>query len=341
MLFRSRIRSALRTARLTREQSLLHYQGVVADTLLEVRTAYYGVLLAEQQVLVQEAAVKSLSLGLENTRQRFNTGLVPRYDVLRAEVELANVQPRLIQATNAYRISKFTLANTLGYNIAGEDLEDLPLKLTDKLEARPYMVKLSAEMAQALQRRPELGAFRKAEGLRKEGIVAAKAGYKPSLDVFGGYSAHNSRYFDDIMRDVAGGIAGVELNWNIFDGKLTRGKVMEAKALHEGSLVDLADGIRRVQLEVRTAHSTFLQAAAVLESQSKVQEQAEEALRLSQSRYEAGTGTQLDVLTAQTALTQARTTQAQALHDFAVARARLEHAIGQDVPQTDPAANVK
>jgi outer membrane protein TolC len=90
---------------------------------------------------------------------------------------------------------------------------------------------------------------------------------------------------------------------------------------------------RRVELEVRTAYSDFIEAREVLESQKKVQDQAQEAYRLAQSRYEAGTGTQLDVLSAQTSLTDARSTQIQALHDYAVARARLERAIGQDVPQ--------
>ena len=85
---------------------------------------------------------------------------------------------------------------------------------------------------------------------------------------------------------------------------------------------------------MRTAYSTFIEAREVLESQKKVQEEAEEALRLANARADAGTGTQLDVLDAQTSLTQARTTQIQALHDYAVARARLERAIGQDTPET-------
>jgi outer membrane protein TolC len=82
---------------------------------------------------------------------------------------------------------------------------------------------------------------------------------------------------------------------------------------------------------VRTAYSTFIEAREVLESQEKVQEEAEEALRLARARADAGTGTQLDVLDAETSLTQARTTQVQALHDYAVARARLERATGQDM----------
>jgi len=123
------------------------------------------------------------------------------------------------------------------------------------------------------------------------------------------------------------------LSWNIFDGFRTKGKVTEARALREKSKTELDDAARRIELEVRTAHSFFIEAREVLESQKKVQEQAEEALRLASARADAGTGTQLEVLDAQTALTEARTTQVQARHDYAVARARLERAIGQDVIQ--------
>jgi len=62
-----------------------------------------------------------------------------------------------------------------------------------------------------------------------------------------------------------------------------------------------------------------------------VQEEAEEALRLAEARASAGSGTQLDVLDAQTSLTQARTTQVQALHDYSVALARLQRAMGDDM----------
>ena len=91
---------------------------------------------------------------------------------------------------------------------------------------------------------------------------------------------------------------------------------------------------RQVELQVRTAYSDFVGAREVLDSQKTVQAEAEEALREAEARAAAGTGTQLDVLDAQTSLTQARTTQVQALHDYAAARARFERAIGEDMVQT-------
>ena len=165
--------------------------------------------------------------------------------------------------------------------------------------------------------------------MRKERVTVAKSTYKPILGLFAGYGARNSSFRNDFFSSVSGPIAGVQFNWDIYDGGLTKGKVIEAEALYEKAQIDLDEATRRVEQEVRTTYSSFLEAREVLESQKKVQEQAEEALQLATARYEAGTSTQLDVLNAQTALTEARTTQVQAAHDYIVARARLERAIGQ------------
>jgi outer membrane protein len=332
-----RIVSSIRTARLTKEQALLNYQTTVADTLLALQIAYYDVLVAEQQITVNEASVALLSKELEDQQSRFQAGTVPRFNVLRAEVAVANARPALIRARNAYRIAKNNLSNLLGYNLPREVWEDIPLQLTDKLEARPYHVELPGAIAQALEHRTELGALRKAEQLQRETVVDARAGYKPSIQGFAGYGAHSSQIASvSGDNEIHGWFFGGQLSWNIFDGMLTRGRVMEANARYQKSRTELSDTGRRIELEVRTAYSTFIEAREVLESQQKVQEEAEEALRLARARAEAGTGTQLDVLDAETSLTQARTTQLQALHDYSVARARLERAIGQDVVQNSP-----
>jgi outer membrane protein TolC len=331
-----RIASALRTAGLTRDQALFQHQAVIADTLLAVRKAYYDTLLAEQQIHVREASVELLQKELEDTTRRYEAGTVPRFNVLRAEVEVANAKPRLSRARNDWRIAKNNLANLLGYNLPANVWEDIPLQLTDRLEVEPYHIELPAAIAQAIARRPELNALRKAEALAKESVTTAKSGYKPSVQVYGGYGWRNSSFIDDLATDVRGWNAGAQLSWNIFDGRQTQGKVTEARARLEQSHLQLDDSSRQIELEVRTAYSTFIEAREVLDATQKVVEQGDEALRLAKSRYDAGTGTQLDVLNAETSLTEARTTKNEALHDYLVARASLERAIGQDVP--DPAA---
>ena len=262
----------------------------------------------------------------------FPPALARGLDVLRAEVELANEQPRLIGARNRFRISKNNLANLLGFSIPQETFEDIPLKLAGKLDDDPYDIQLPRAILLALDRRPELEALRKGQALRKEEVISAKAGYLPSLQGYAGYDAHNSVLTQDLTEDRHGWIVGAQLVWNIFDGMRTRGRIMETTANYERAGIELDDAARRIELEVRTAYSNFIEAREVIESQKKVVEQGEEALRLARSRADAGTGTQLDVLSAQTALTQARTTQNQALHGYDVARARLQRAMGVILP---------
>ena len=323
-----KIESALRTANLTRDQALLQHQTVLADTVLAVRVNYDDALLAAQQIIVQDASLELLKKELLDNQRRFEAGTVPRFNVLRAEVELANSRPKLIRARNALRIAKNNLANLLGYDVPRSVVDDIPLQLSGRLEADPTEIQLPVAIAKALEQRTELAALRKAERLRKEAITNAEAGRKPSAQVFAGVGSHSSRFSQHLTRDVSGWDVGWQASWNIFDGWLVKGKVAEATALHRKSQEELDDIGRRIELDVRTGYSYFIEAKEVLESQKKVQEQAEEALRLANARTEAGTGTQLDVLNAQTALTVARSTQIEALHAYSVARARLDRAMG-------------
>jgi outer membrane protein len=333
-----RILSSLRTAKLLKERSLLMYQTVVADAVLEVQIAYYDVLSTAEEIVVQEKSVELLTSELADTKRRFDAGTVPRFNVLRAEVELANQQPKLIRARNALRIAKNYLADILGFNVPREASEDIPLTLSGKLEAEPYEIDLPRAIASALEKRTELESLRKAQALRYEDIVSAKAGYKPRLQAYGGYEARSSMFSSDLTYDVYGWTAGVQATWDIFDGLYSKGKVMEAKALYDRAGVELDDTTRRIELEVRTAYSKFIEANEVLASQKEAVEQAEEALRLATARSDAGSGTQLDVLSARTALTEAQNIQVLALRDYSVARARLERAIGVNVPaQSNPA----
>jgi outer membrane protein len=331
-----RIIAALQAAGATKQQALAQYQTSVADTLLSVRLAYYDVLLAEQEITVHEASVNLLQKEMEDQQHRLDAGTVPKFNVLRAEVAVANERPNLIRARNDYRVSKNNLSNLLGYDLPRNIWEDVPLNLTDSLDSAPYEVNLPDAIQQALTKRTELRALRKTEELQRLNIVNARAGYQPTVQVFAGYGWYNAQFTPPVTldHDINGWNVGAQLTWNIFDGLLTHGKVIQAQALYERSKNDLTDQSRQIELQVRTAYSSFIEAKEVLDSQEKVQEEADEALREAEARAGAGTGTQLDVLDAQTSLTQARTTRIQALHDYDTARARLERAIGENMIQT-------
>jgi outer membrane protein TolC len=326
-----RMTAAFKAADATDKQALANYQTTVADTLLNVQTAYYDVLLAAQQITVHDASVVLLQRELEDQQNRLNAGTVPRFNVLRAEVAVANERPNLISAHNNYRIAKNNLANLLGYNLPRDVWEEIPLNLTDDFDTAPFTINLPDAIQQALSHRTELVSLRQNIALQQLNIVNAKSGYKPTVSVFAGYDWMNSSFSTDLHDDFDGWNAGAQLSWNIFDGALTAGKITQARAQFDKSKTTLIDQSRQIELQVRTAYSDFIQAREILDSQQKVQEEADEALREAKARAEAGTGTQLDVLDAETSLTQARTTQIQAQHDYATARAKFERAIGAEL----------
>jgi len=252
--------TAFQAASATKKQALAQYQTAVADTMLVVRLAYYDVLLAAQEITVNEASVVLLQKELEDQQRRYDAGTVPHFNVLRAEVALANERPALIQARNNYRISKNNLCNLLGYNLPRDIWEDIPLNLTDTLDATPYQVDLPMAIQQALGRRTELVALRQTAELQRLNVVNAKAGYKPTVQVFAGYNWYNAQFTEpvELNHDINGWNVGGQLSWNIFDGMLTRGKVTQAKALYEKSKTDVDDKGRQIELEVRTAYSDFI-----------------------------------------------------------------------------------
>lgn len=336
-----RLRSAARSAKLTREAALALYQTTVSDVLLEIRTAYYDVLLASEQIAVQEASISLLEQELEDTRRRYEAGTVPRFNVLRAEVELANGKPRLIRARNALRLGKNRLASLLGFHIPETSNQDIPLEIVDSLEAEIYDIHLGAAIGRALEQRPELVALRTTQQLRHEEVRQARAGFFPQVSGVAGYGVQNRNFVRDLSPDLHGWSVGAQLSWELWDFGLTRGRVKAAAAREEKAQIEVEDHYRLVELEVREAHSNFVEAREVLESQLKVTEQGEEALRLAMARSDAGTGTQLDVLSAQTALTEARTTYSMALRDYSVALARLTRAIGEGVRVDDTLAKAE
>ena len=324
------LRAAFKAARAEKAQALANYQATLSDTLLSVEIAYYDVLLAAQQITVNEASVKLLEKELADQQSRYHAGTVPHFNVLQAEVALANARPPLIKSRSTYRNNKNTLSNLLGYTLPKQVVDDIPLNLTDNLDDHPYVINLQDAVQKALGQRPELQALRQSAELQKLNIINAKAGYQPTVSVFAGYTWKSAQFTPptDLTHEFDGWNAGGQVTWNIFDGLLTQGKVTQAKAQYQKAQTTLENEGRTIELEVRTAYSDFIEAVETLDSQNKVVEVAEEALRESRARSAAGSGTQLDVLNAETSLTQSRTTQIQALHDYDTARARLERAIG-------------
>jgi outer membrane protein len=326
-----RMLSAARSARLIREQALLSFRSIVSDELLSVANAYDNALRAAKKVEVREQQVNFLGHYLDDTKKRFEAGTVPEFDVLRQDVEVANGTAQLVQAQGDYRIAKQKLVELLGYDLPADITDNLPLTLPTPLVANSYPYSLPAALAMAVENRTEIAALEKEERLRNEAIITAKAGAKPSVQAFAGYELTSRVQTRNAGDYVNGALAGVQMSWPIFDGFLTKGRVDEAKARRGKAAEAKAETTRVIQLQVRSAWSDLRTAQSVLTAQAENIKKAARSLELATARYKVGAGTQIDVLDAQTALTDARGSYVDALRDYSVSRASLVRATGQDL----------
>ncbi|HUJ10771.1 MAG TPA: TolC family protein [Verrucomicrobiae bacterium] len=330
-----KVRAALRAAKLTDRIAALGFQKAVADVVLSVRTNFYQILLNRAQVEVREQSVTLLEQQLRDAQSRFDVGSVPRFNVLRAQVELENARPPLIRAQNDLRLSKQALVKLLAIDSQNQTNAFTSINFKGELAYVHHNWVLSTALQQALAHRPEFLQAEQQIGVAEANVKVASAGYKPEGTVFADYGWRNSSFSDEISDIREGWTVGAQLNWAIFDGFQTRGRVTQARATLQEANLDYADTRRQVELEVRQAYSDYLQTLELIEAQKKTVEEAEESLRLAEARFRAGTGTQLDVLSAQTALTDARSNEIQALYDYNVAIAALERATGMTVRGAD------
>lgn len=321
------VRSSIRSSELAREAALLDLKAAINAALLNVRTAYYQVLLTREKITVQEENLALLQQQLKTTTDRFEAGTVSGFERLRAEVAVANAKTPLITARNDYRLAIETLRQALGLTAARPDSLAKTPEVVGKLDYEPSAFDLPAATQSAHANRPDLQRIAKLAEAGEQSITTARSGYYPTLEAVGGWSMRKGP--TDALGDSREGLfVGLQSNWAIFDGRRTAGRVAQARSLVEQTRLTLVESELAAEVQVRRAFSSWQEATELVEASKRVVEQAEEAVRLANARYSAGTGTQLDVLQAQVELTTARSNQVQAYYNYNVAIATLRQAMG-------------
>src|SRR5205814_1961275 len=115
----------------------------IFGTSTTVTTQFYQVVVNRELIQVQEQSVHLLESQLKDQQNRFEAGTVPRFNVLQAEVALYNQLPLLITAQNNYRISKITLAKTLGLDFQPRRGESPPLEVIGEMPYIPRSIALA------------------------------------------------------------------------------------------------------------------------------------------------------------------------------------------------------
>jgi len=283
---------------------------------LAVKQSYYSLLLASRLVVVNAQAVDRADLNLRSAKGFFEVGTRPRFDVTRAEVDVANARVSLIRAQNAVSLSRIALNTAMGIAI------NAPTRVVDILAYEPFTVDRDSLVAEALRRRAE---YRQA----KYQVDAAEATLRQNF----------RNFFPDVIASGTYGSAradmneiysyGVQLSWSIFDGGNKVARYKEAKALLESTKANVRDTELTIWQQVEQAYVNLISAEEQIGAAQKAVESAQENFRLSQGRFDAGVGTIIELTDAQLALTQAQSTQAQALTDYRLAIAQLERNLGR------------
>jgi outer membrane protein len=323
------IRSSIRNAQLIREAALLDLKAVINEALLQVRTSYFQVLLARDRITVQEENLRLLEQQLKTTTDRFEAGTVSGFERLRGEVAVANARTPLISARNSYRLAIEALRQSMGLTAQRAETLDNNVEVVGALEFTPVDFDLLSATASARANRPELQRLAKLTDASEQTVTTARSGRYPNLNVVGGWDLRKGPTTS--FRDSREGFfVGLQSQWAIFDGRATAGRVAQARSIVEQTRLTLVESELATEVQVRRAFSSWQEATELVEASRRVVEQAEEAVRLANARYSAGTGTQLDVLQAQVELTTARSNQVQAYYNYNVAIAAMRQAMGMN-----------
>jgi len=291
-------------------------------TIFNTKRAFFGVLIAREFVKVSEEAVIVAEKHVHNVKILFEVGMASKFDLLRSEVQLANLKPQQIRAKNSLKVAELSLKTLLGL-----DLSQL-LEIQGELTYEPFDPNLEEALTSALARRPEIQQLKYQKMMAGEMLKMSKATKIPTVAIQGAYNIWADRLTfkeEDWQSYYSVNLA---MSVPIFSGFMAKAQIAKSKSLIkelEFSKKGLED---MILFEVRQAILKLSEARESILSQEKNVEQAMESLRIAELNFSEGLATTLDVSSVQSALTQAKTNYSQALYDYVMSRAELDKAIG-------------
>lgn len=328
-----------------------------ADVAMSVVQAYLQALLTQQLVAIQDTNYTLATAQLRQVEEFEQAGRAAHYDVLRARVAQANIEPLLIQARSDRDIAMLDLKRLL--NVPAET----PLGLTTTIDpdAVAALATRMADLPGTGESRASLQAAELTARARHDAIGVARADLLPTISVYfqTGYQAYPRTYgiptskgqlsiVDCPAGSTPGRVCtqqnggwfsdrsfGVQLSWPLFDGLQTKANIDVAQAQARIADLQLAQARETVALQVAQARAEFKRAQSLFAARRQNADEAREAFRLASLRYGRGLSTQLEVQDAQVALMTARTNAAQATHDLYLAAAGVARALGRPIPLPD------
>lgn len=307
-----------RAAALANAEAAKQDSDAVRNALgFEVARAFHTVLKTREFIRAAEAAVNSYETNLAIAQRRLDAGTLLKTDVLDLQVRLAQAREDRVRARNSNALATRALRNLLGIEIAD------------------FVVADSAPAASApdsldFSKRAELAAANHRERAAQEQVRGARGGYLPRLSAFGSLDYdYGWKYENGAGSYTAGGL----LQWDVWDGQLTRAKIREARANLDSAREEQRKLRLALSLEAEQARLDLQAAAERLVVTREAVAQATQSTELTRARFEQGAALPTQLMDSETALVSARVRRAEAEADQRIAVAALRKALG--MPQLD------
>ncbi|MDR2139174.1 MAG: TolC family protein [Tannerella sp.] len=290
-----------------------------------VRKAWYGVLLALDARAVLQESYNNAILSYNNIRDKFQQGLVSEFDLIRADVNVKNIKPDLIQTENACNLAMLSLKALMGI--------DIDQAIAVKGSLLDYEEGLYAEILAvdpSLAYNSDLRQFDlQHEQLRKT-LELYKAQYYPTIALTGNYmymSMNNDFRFGDYRWNPYSTI-GLSISIPLFDGFRKRNDVRQTRVSLEQMKWQREDVVRNLRLAINNNINNMTNYVEQVLSTRDVVAQAQKGYEISRKLYDTGMGTLLDLNNAQLGLTQASLAFNQAIYNFLTSKADLDKTLG-------------
>ena len=282
---------------------------------------YLEALRADRAVVAAQANVELAQALLQLAQDQRNAGVGTGVDVTRAQTRLAEQQVGLAQAQTTSETARLNLQRVVGLPLGSA------LTLTDQLRfVEDPLPSVDTAVAQAAHDRREIQVAEEENHVSKLEVQAARAEHLPSLEVVGDYGASG---ITPDRSDLPTRRIALQLNVPIFNGGLTQGRVTAASSRQKQSELELANIRGQVEEDVRLALTTLRTAAVQVHAADESVTLAQRELEMARDRFKAGVGDNLEVITAQTSLANARIAQVTALAQHNAARLNLAAALGR------------
>lgn len=300
--------------------NFLHNQAI-QDVILRTEQAYYGYLDARALLAAQDATLKERQTELDATEARHNAGVATIADVLQARTALSQAQLNRESIAGNLRTFEGALATSMGLPATMRfDLGELPVDVP----AAQVREAVDTLIARAVTERPDLASARAAAEAAHQRVREVRSSYLPSV-------ALTSTAGETIF---SGGITtrpysiGIGLHWPVFTGFRNTYDIRQSELQADIAREDVRALEQQIDLQVWTSYFGLQTAEQRLTTARDLLASAQQSADVATSRYRAGVGSILDVLTAEAALEAARAQEVQARTDWFLSVAQLAHDTG-------------